>query len=103
MKKNEKVSNLHAELEEITRAIRTKKILLEQAKKICHALSQKSNFGWMVSMFIDELGIPLAVRSAADRRRWDELIRKMEQEIILLMVDRRFKEKEIELVCKYKF
>ncbi len=58
--------------------------------------SKMSDFGWFSSILAGELGVLLAVRAGVEGRAWQDIARKLEETILLLKIDQRILECEIE-------
>ena len=90
------LDTLNKQLEEISLAITRREEVLTLAKDISLGYTQKTNLGWLLSTCAEEAGTILAVLSGTHAKKWDEIVHKLEEEISLLKVDKKFTEKEVE-------
>jgi hypothetical protein len=94
------IKTLYEELHEITKTIRKKEDVLRHVKRMGTNYANKSDTGWLLSMFAGEAGTLLAVLSGIKARKWDDVVHVLEEEILLLKIDKKLKEKDIEEVLK---
>jgi hypothetical protein len=94
------IQQLKDELQAITSALQEKEQLLQKARQLSQKQSKKSDIGWFLSNFTDEIGTIMAVLSGQKARKWDDVVRYLEQEIVLLKVDQKLKERDLETALK---
>lgn len=94
------LEQLNKELEDLSAAICEKEQLLESARMTGVRHWRRSDTGWLLSALSDQVGTLVAVVSGKKARKWREVIRKLEEEILLLKVDQKLKQKEIEAATK---
>ena len=86
-----------AKLRRIERALAKKQLLLQLIREIQASYAKKSDFGWFLSMVTLEAGTIFAVLSGSKARKWADVAKNLETEILLLEIERRLQRKEIEL------
>ena len=86
---------LREELAMLETALQQRRDLLQQLREICRRYMRRSNTGWFISIVAEWPGTLMAVLDGSKVRKWDEIARQLEGEILLLEVDKRFKEQEI--------
>ncbi len=94
------IDSLHKQLREITIKIDKLKEILQDMEKIRRTYVNKSNLGWLLSMIANESGTLFAVITGIQASEWGDAAHKLEQQIVLLNIDKKFKEKEIEEASK---
>lgn len=83
------------ELQELTAAIEQREALVAEVKKRSGRDLTQSDLGWLLSIFASETGTLLAVMRGIHARKWDDIARRLEEEILWLKLDRKFKEEEL--------
>lgn len=89
------IQQLKDELQAITSALQEKEQLLQKARQLSQKHSKKSDMGWFLSGLSDEVGTIMAVLSGQKARKWEDVVRYLEQEIVLLKVDQKLKKKDL--------
>lgn len=90
------IKQLKDQLQEIAGAIREKEQLLQKARQLSQKQSKKSDMGWYLSGLSDEAGTIMAVLAGQKVRKWNDVVRHLEHEILLLKVDQKLKAKDLE-------
>lgn len=86
---------LQKELDALETAIKQRQNVLQLLREISRNHMRRSNTGWFISIVAEWPGTLMAVLEGSKGRKWDELARQLEGELLLLKVDKRFKEQEI--------
>ncbi len=91
----QKSETLREELAAIETELTQREEVLQQLREISRHYMRRSNTGWFISIVAEWPGTLMAVLDGSKGRKWDEIARRLEGEILLLKVDERFKQQEI--------
>jgi hypothetical protein len=94
------VEVLTQQIQALTAAIQEREALLPEIKKRSGKYLTQSDVGWLLSIFTSEAGTLMAVTRGIQARKWDELAKQLDEELLWLRIDQKFKAKELETFVK---
>lgn len=94
------VETLTQQLQSITAAIQERETILIEIKKRSGKYLTQSDIGWLLSIFASETGTLMAVTRGIEARKWDDLGKQLEEELLWLKIDQKFKAQELEALAQ---
>ena len=91
------LDSLRASVRERERAIARRAVLLDLVRATQGRHQRRSDFGWFLSMVTLEAGTIYAVLSGSKARTWGEFAARLEREIMLLTIEQKLDQRELEL------
>ena len=91
-------ADLTEQLHALNRSIRQRQEVLAQIHEIQTRYSRHADMGWLISVVAEGPGTFLAVTSGQKVRKWDEMARKVEKELLGLELDKKLAEHELRFV-----
>lgn len=80
------------------RSIARRAVLLDLIRETQGLYQRRSDLGWFLSMVTLEAGTICAVLSGSRARSWGEFAARLEREILLLTIEQKLDQRELDLV-----